>query len=249
MATTSGTFAFNPGAGDLILNAFSRCGKTSAELTPEMLQRAGTEANLLNIEWSNRGYLLWKQETLQFPNSGQLTQGVAQYALPATTLMVTLAWRELNAGVAGEQTDIVMGPLSAVEYKAITNKLFQGPPTSYWFDRQITPLMNLWPVPDQSLTYTAFCLAFTQLQDIVLPAGVTLDMPWRFLDAFTAGVAVRMAYHYAPERLGTKSVPVRGIPGTGLLGAYEDAWAAATGADVENRPLVLAPDLSTYWRI
>lgn len=235
--TSSGTFNFAPAASELVLTAFSRCGKDGTDITPMMLRQAAQEANLLNIEWSNRGYLLWKQETIQFPAGAMLTQGVAQYALPATTLMVTLAWRELNAGVATAQTDIIMGPLSATEYKSITNKTFQGPPNSYWYDRQITPVMNLWPVPDANNTYTAFCEAFTQLQDVVLPGGVTIDAPWRFLDAFTAGLAIRLAVHFAPERL-----PI-------LEPAYEKAWNFASGGDVENRPLMISPDFSTYFRM
>ncbi len=245
---TSGTTTFNPAASDLVLTAFSRCGKSSVDLNPEMLRVAASEANLQNVEWGNLGYNLWKQETIQFPTASTLVQGVGQYALPATTLMVTLAWRETSPGVQAKQVDIIMGPLSAVEYKSITNKLFQGPPTSYWYDRQIIPLINLWPVPDGAGPYTAFCQAYTQVQDVVLPGGVTLDAPWRFLDAFTSGLARRLAVHYAPERVGQPGRMAMGVPGTGLTGEYERAWQAANTADAENRPLVIMPDLSGYFR-
>src|SRR5258708_14513545 len=168
---TRGTTTFNPAASDLVLTAFSRCGKSSVDLNPEMLRVAASEANLQNVEWGNLGYNLWKEETIQFPTASALVQGVGQYALPATTLMVTLAWRETSPGVQAKQVDIIMGPLSAVEYKSITNKLFQGPPTSYWYDRQIIPLINLWPVPDGAGPCTAFSQAPTQVQGVVLPAA------------------------------------------------------------------------------
>ena len=243
---SSGTFTFNPAASELVLNAFSRCGKDGVVLTPTHLRMAALEANLLNIEWANRGYHLWKQQTLQFPPASSLTQGVGQYALPATTLMVTLVWVETSSGTGTK--DRMLGPLSAYEFKSITNKLSQGPPNTYWYDRQITPLMNLWPVPDSGGPYTAFCEAYTQIQDVVLPGGVTIDTPYRFLDAFTAGVARRLAVHYAPERLGQAGNPAAGVKGTGLVGAYEEAWEFATTADTENRPLFLTPDLSGYYR-
>jgi hypothetical protein len=245
--TTSGTFTFNPAISDIILNAFSRCGKSGSELTAEHLYQANLECNLLNVEWANKGYNLWKQETIQVPPSAQLTPGIFQYAMPATTLWLTLAWIQTGTGTTNP-IDLVMGPLSAIEYKAITNKLFQGRPTTFWYDRQITPLINLWPVPDSSQPYTLFCIAYFQLQDAVIPGGVTLDVPWRFLDAFTAGLAKRLAVHYAPERLGQAGRPVMGIRGTGLIGEAEDAWNAATTQDTENRPLVLMPDLSPYYR-
>lgn len=244
---SSGTASFNPAASELVLTAFSRCGKAGAMLNPEMLRIASTEANLLQTDWVNRGYNLWKQETIQFPSASPLTPGVFQYALPATTLMITLAW--IETGTTPNTVDRVMGPLSAVEYKAITNKLNPGPPTTYWYDRQITPLINLWPVPDSSQTYTAFCQAYTQIQDVVLPNGVTLDTPYRFLGAFTAGLAAALAVHYAPERLGSYAIPERGIPGQGLLGAAERTWFYATTGDTDNRPLVLMPDVSGYYRM
>jgi hypothetical protein len=245
--TSSGTFNYNPAASELVLTAFSRCGKSGTDITAEHLRIASNEANLLNVEWSNQGYMLWKQETLQFPTASTLAQGVFQYALPTTTLMITLAWTEIDSDTTNP-VDLVMGPLSAVEYKAITNKSYQGRPTSFWYDRQIIPLMNLWPVPDDGGPYEAFCQAFTQIQDVVLPGGVTLDAPWRFLDAFTAGMALRLAYHFAPERVGTPSLPNRPGTGSGLSAAYERAWTAASTADSESRPLVIMPDLSGYFR-
>lgn len=248
---TSGTTVFNPSAAELVLTAYSRCSKPELRgsvLTPEHLARAAVEANLLNVEWANRGYHLWTQETIQFPSNSTLTQGSFQYALPATTLLVTMVWIELQPGVQG-QFDRILGPLSAYEYKSIPNKLQQGPPTSWWYDRQIAPVINLWPVPDNGGPYTAFCLAFTQLQDVVIPGGIQIQTPYRFLDAFTAGLAVRVARHYAPDQLGQAGNPSMGVRGVGLIGDYEAAWEAATTADTDNRPLNLVPDFSGYFRM
>lgn len=232
--TSSGTFSFNPAASELVLNAFSRCGKSGAVLTPEHLRMASLEANLQNGEWINRGYNLWKQETIQVPAASTLTPGTFQYSVASTVLMITLAW--IETGAAPNTIDRVLGPLSAVGYKSITNKLNSGPPTTFWYDRQITPIINLWPVPDSSQAYTLFIQAFTQIQDVVLPGGVTLDTPFRFLDAFTSGLAARLAVHYAPERMGV------------LQPAAERAWQFATTADTDSRPLSLLPDLSGYFR-
>ena len=93
-----------------------------------------------------------------------------------------------------------------------------------------------------------FLEAFTQIQDVVIPGGVLLDTPFRFLDAFTCGLAARLAVHYAPERLGQYGNPDAKIPGSGLIGAYERAWSFATTADTENRPLQISPNLSGYFR-
>lgn len=233
--TSSGTFLFNPAASDLVLNAFSRCGKSGATLGAEHLNQAYLESNLLNVEWANRGVNLWKSETIQFPPSSTLSQGIGQYALPATTIAVQLAFMQTGSG---NQSNIrVLGPLSATEWSALPSPLTQAPPTSFWFDRQIVPLMNLWPIPDQSGLYTCFVRALIQIQDVALPAGVTLDTPYRFLDAFAAGLAKRLSVHYAPERF------------MELKAIYDDAWGQATNQDTEAVPLSIAPMLGVYYRM
>jgi hypothetical protein len=202
-------------------------------ITPEHMTMAATEANLLQVEWSNAGYQLWKQETIQFPTSSTLTQGVGQYTLPATTIAVVMAYRQ--TGTAPNAINITMGPLSAYEWNALTNQSTQGPPTSYFFDRQITPVMNLWPVPDSGGPYTAFALVFQQIQDVVIPNGVTLDQPYRFWDAFTAGMAGRLAVHYAADRMQALDM------------AYKRAWELATTRDTASVPINIMPQLGRYW--
>lgn len=232
---SSGTFLFNPAASDLVLNAFSRCGKSGVQLTAEHLRQAYIESNLLNVEWANRGVNLWKSETIQFPAASTLTQGVGAYPLPASTIAVQLAY--IQTGSATAPNERVLGPMTGTQFSALPAPLDQGPPTSFFFDRQIIPTMNLWPVPDQSNFYTGFVRALIQIQDVVLPAGVTLDTPYRFLDAFTSGLAKRLSVHYAIERFQMLDV------------AAEKAWSIATTQDADGVPLSITPMLGQYYRI
>jgi hypothetical protein len=244
--TSSGTYNFNPAASDLVLTAFSRCGKSGAVLTAEHLSMASIEANLLNVEWGNRGVNLWESALIQVPPSATLTQGTNSYVLPATTISVIIAYIETGSGQA--TNDRVMGPLSTYEYNAISNKLVQGPPSAYWYDRQITPLLRLYPTPDNGGPYTMFARVLQQIQDVVLPAGVTLNAPYRFFDAFVAGLSARLAVHYAPERFGIAMTP-DGKPGTGLAGAAETAWRHATNRDTENVAFNIVPQTNRYFRL
>lgn len=232
---SSGQYSFNPAASDLVLTAFSRCGKSGAVLTPEHLRMAETEANLLNVEWGNRGVNLWESKLIQFPTAAQLTKAVGAYLLPATTISVLLVYIQTGTGQA--INDRVLGPMSTTEWAAIPNPLTQGPPTTYWYDRQIVPVLNLWPQPDSSTTYTGFARCLTQIQDVVLPRGVTLDTPYRFLDAFTAGVSKRLAMHYAPERVADLGME------------YERQWEFATVKNTEDAPLSFSPQLGPYFRM
>ena len=75
-----------------------------------------------------------------------------------------------------------------------------------------------------------------QPEDVVLKNGTTLDMPYRWLDAFTACLAYRLAIIYAPERA------------VALKAVADQAWATAAKEDQENVPLVVAPMLEGYFR-
>jgi hypothetical protein len=235
---SSGTYNFNPSGADATLTAFSRCGKSSAMLTAEHMRTASDEANYCNVEWINRGVNLWESKLIQLPSAGvQLTQGVGTIPLPQTTVAILFAYRETVSGSPAATSDITLGPLSTTEYGAINNKLTQAPPTSYWFDKQIIPNFVMWPVPDQSNTYSMFVRVLQQIQDVVLPAGVTLDVPYRFFDAFVAALAERLSVHYAPERY------------TLLNQRSLQAWELATTRGAEDVMVSIAPNLGSYFRL
>ena len=44
--------------------------------------------------------------------------------------------------------DVMMYRMNADDYFNMTNKDFQGRPLQFWLDRQLAPLMKLWPQPD-----------------------------------------------------------------------------------------------------
>jgi hypothetical protein len=219
---SSGTYNFNPSGADATLTAFSRCGKSSAMLTAEHMRTASDEANYCNVEWINRGVNLWESKLIQLPSAGvQLTQGVGTIPLPQTTVAILFAYRETVSGSPAATSDITLGPLS----------------TSYWFDKQIIPNFVMWPVPDQSNTYSMFVRVLQQIQDVVLPAGVTLDVPYRFFDAFVAALAERLSVHYAPERY------------TLLNQRSLQAWELATTRGAEDVMVSIAPNLGSYFRL
>ena len=226
------SYSFDPGFGSVVLSAFARCGIRKPSLTQEHLWDAGQEGNYLLSSWSNLQPLLWKSELI----SQVLTQGTQTYTLPANVVMLLLVYIETTSGNPATPIDRVLGPLSTVEYASFPNKTVQSPPTSFWFDRQITPQVTFWPVPDGNGPYTAFMRAVTQVQDASLPGGVAPDLPYRALDAFVAGLAHRLARIYAPPLEQQRKMDA------------DQAWLAFSGNDVENVPFFITPGLSTYFR-
>jgi hypothetical protein len=95
----------------------------------------------------------------------------------------------------------------------------------------------LWPVPDQTSVYTLKYYRVKQIQDANLENGQTVDIPYRWFDAFAAGLASRLAGIYAPDR-----VPMLGTNA-------ESAYMIAATQDTENVPLYLTPGLSGYYRM
>lgn len=229
--TSSGTYSFSLNNGQAVLNAFSRCGIPMSKLEQEHYFNARIELDLLlSSEWSNREVNLWEVTLL----SQTLTQGTATYTLPAKVVMVLDAYRSTTSG--GVQTDIFMTPISRDDYASYPQKSTQAPPTVYWFNRQITPTITLYPVPDSGGPYTLNYYACTQIQDANLTGGETPDIPVRWFDAMCAGLAYRLARLYAPALEDKRKQD------------YADAWEVAAKSDLENTPVRISPRLGGYYR-
>lgn len=228
--TSSGTYAYDPAFSNVVLAAYARCQIKRPALTAEHFTDAGNEGNFLLSEWSSKQPLLWKSELI----SQALTQGTATYDLPKRVVMILLAYIETGSGTSVQ--DRVIGPLSTTEYASLPNKTVQNQPTSFWFDRQITPQITLWQVPDDGGPYTLYMRCVSQVQDVSTPAGVTLDIPYRAIDAFVAGLAHRLARIHAPQLEAVRKADAM------------EAWNVFSGNDVENVPTYVAPMLSMYYR-
>lgn len=192
---------------------------------------ARREINLLFSEWSVRGVNLWEVAL----NSQLLTQGTATYTLSSNVVMILDGYRSLNQSTTS-QTDIYLTPISRTTYASYPLKATQGPPAVYWFDRLITPTVTFWPTPDGNGPYYFNYYAMTQVQDAALTGGQTPDVPYRWYDPLIAGMAMRLARVYKPDLYAIRKAD------------YDEAWKYAATDDVENAPMVIAPDLSRYWR-
>ena len=126
---TSGTSVFNLDLNNLIEEAFERCG--SELRTGYDLKTARRTLNLLTIEWSNRGINLWTIEQGTIP----LVTGQAIYPVPVDTIQLLDTVIRQNPGTLN-QTDINISNIAEPTYSSIPNKLTQGRPIQYWFNRQ-----------------------------------------------------------------------------------------------------------------
>ncbi len=223
---TTGNFNFAPTGAEFVLEAFQRCQIKPATLTAEHMANARMALNMLLAEWSNRQPNLWVVGLQSLP----LTQGVASYAMPASTVMI------LDLYISTSDIDRYLSPISRTDYSSYADKTTQASPTVYWYDRLISQTVTFYPVPDGNGPYVANFYSVRQNQDTDVQNGTSPEIPYRFYDAYAAGVAWKLAEKYAPH-MEEK-----------LLARYERAWEIAATQDTENVPLYITPGLGSYMR-
>lgn len=228
--TSSGTYTFSLSNGEAVLAAFERIQIRLPEARQEHMHVAKRELNFLFSEWSNRQVNLWEVVL----NTITLVQGTESYSIPQNVVMVLDAFRSLQYGTVN-QIDAYMYPISRSIYATIANKPDQGPPTTFWFDRLISPTVTMWPTPDGGGPYTFAYYAVTQMQDANVRNGETPDIPYRWVDALVAGLAYRLARVYKPELEAPRKAD------------YMEAWEIAASQDTENVPVTINPSLSAYY--
>ena len=228
--TTSGTDVFNPSIGELVLYSYGMIGVRRTAILQEHMVDARMGTNLMLGEWANRGVNLWKISL----STTALTQGTATYTVPANCALILDAVIETGSGQS--TIDRVITPISRTEYMNQPNKLLQGSPTIYWYDRLISPTITVWPVPDGAQPYTLNYYYVSQVQDANFTSGQTADVPYVWLRALASGLAAELCPIYAPEREQARRMDA------------ERSFGIAAKWNVENVPVYFSPAIGGYFR-
>jgi hypothetical protein len=183
---TSGTSTFELDVSDIIEEAYERIGK---EL------RAGYDAktarrslNLLLQDLSNKQVHLWKlNQTTQ-----ALVQGTASYILANNILDIQ------NVVLRRDGIDTTMNRLGQSEYSKRPDKSTQSRPSQYWLERLSTPVLHVYPAPENSTDQVVF-YAMERIEDVG-DSQKTLDIPSRYGPTIVSGLAYWLAVKRAPER-------------------------------------------------
>ena len=218
--TTSGSTNFELDVSDYIEEAFERCGLEVR--TGYDLKTAKRSLNLLFADWANRGLNQW--------TIAQRTQTVTasdgNYNLGTDVIDV------LSMVVRRSSTDLSMSRISRDEYLSIPNKSTTGRPTQFFIDRQITPEIKIWPLPENSTDVLYFdCL--TRIEDADTFTN-TIDVPFRFYPCLAAGLAYYIAIKKAPDRIQL------------LKSIYDEEFDSAQAEDRDRASFTVAPSLQYY---
>ena len=178
-------------------------------------------------DWANRGLNRWTMTQ----TSQAITAGTANYNLGADTIDILSA--VIRTGSGTTQTDIAVSRISRDAYLSITNKNSTGKHTQFYVDRQINPIVKLWPTPDSVDTYTLVFDRLVRMDDADSSIN-TLDLPFRFYPCLAAGLAYYIALKKAPDRIQI------------LKAVYEEEFERAASEDRDRATLSLTPSRDYY---
>lgn len=230
MATT-GTYNFNPGLGEITLYSYMNIGIRPTSILQEHMETARMAANMMLSRWSNQGVNLWAVDLIEVP----LVQGQATYAVDANTVVILDAYIRLNDGNSPPVDRPIM-PISRTEYASYSTKETQAAPTTFWFDRLLSPTVTLWPVPDgQSATYLRY-YRVRRIQDASMSGNTQVDIPYMWLEAFADGLAYRLARIWKPE------------VAVGLKAQADESYKIAADQNIETSNVYISPLIGGYYR-
>tara|TARA_A100001391_G_scaffold190632_1_gene163308 strand:- start:2678 stop:3346 length:669 start_codon:yes stop_codon:yes gene_type:complete len=219
---TSGSRDFDLDVAEIIEEAYERCGLEVR--TGYDARTARRSLNLMFADWANRGLNLWTVTQA----TQALTAGTASYTFDTTyTDLLEVVLRRSG-------TDFQLTRMSRSEYLTIPNKTTQGRPSQYFYDRQVTPQIILWPTPENS-TDTLVYYYVRRIEDADALVNTT-NAPFRFLPCMVAGLAYYTALKKAPERVQLLKV------------LYEEEFQRAADEDEDRVALKLQPSIQ-YLRV
>tara|TARA_B100000497_G_scaffold20608_1_gene24332 strand:+ start:1086 stop:1754 length:669 start_codon:yes stop_codon:yes gene_type:complete len=218
--TVSGSKDFELDVADYIEEAFERCGLEVR--TGYDLKTAKRSMNLMFADWANRGLNQWTIAQRNFT----VAQGDGDQPLGTDVIDI------LSLVIRRDGTDYALNRISRDEYLNIPTKSTVARPTQFFVDRQINPVLQMWPLPDNS-TDVVYYDALVRMDDADNYTN-TAQVPFRFYPALAAGLAYYISMKRAPDRSQM------------LKAVYEEEINRAMDEDRDRASFRMAPDLRSY---
>ena len=168
--------------------------------------------------------------------SGETITGSSSSATTTTTSTASLedvqATIDILSGVVRRSsTDISIGRISRDDYLSIATKSTTGRPTQFYVDRLITPVVKVWPTPENSTDQFIYD-RLVRIDDADTSVN-TVQIPFRFYPCLTAGLAYYIALKRAPDRIQI------------LKALYEEEFLRAAEEDRDKANIILVPTYSS----
>ena len=138
----------------------------------------------------------------------------------------------LSTVVTRDGTDFEIDRLSRSEFLNIPTKTQTGRPNQFFLDRQITPVLKIWPVPDNNTDVLKFN-RLTRIEDADAFTN-TVDIPFRFYPCLAAGLAYYLSMKKNPQMMGA------------LKAVYEEEMIRAMEEDRDRASFKISPPTYKY---
>ena len=136
----------------------------------------------------------------------------------------------LSAVITKDSTDLSIDRVSREAFINIPNKNNSGRITQYFLDRQLTPVLKVWPAPNNDTDIIKFN-RLTRMDDADIYTN-SLDLPFRFYPCLAAGLAYYIAMKRAPNRLQM------------LKAVYEEEFDRAATEDRDRASFTVVPAIN-----
>jgi len=169
-------------------------------------------------------------ETLTGGTSGATTTLSAAVDLSPVQSTIDI----LSAVVRRDTTDYGIQRVSRDAYLNIPSKTQESRVSQFFVDRQVTPILKVWPLPENS-TDTIIFDRLVRMDDSDTFID-TMEMPFRFYPCLAAGLAYYLAIKKAPDRIQL------------LKAVYEEEFERAASEDRDRASAQIQPSLA-YMRL
>ena len=217
---TSGTRAFSLNVATAIEEAYELAGLEARTSYDAVTARRSLD--IMFADWSNRGVQMWEVNK----QTQTLTKGTNEYTLNSYDIDILDAYIERT--VNGTVTDYQLTRIDRNEYIGIPTKTTESRPTQFWLERLTTPVVHLYPTPENS-TDKLIYYSWQRIQDAGASSNDT-DIPSRFIPCLVSGLA-----YYLCIKKNIQKLPV-------IQALYEKDLLNALQYDADRSSVHLVPN-------
>ncbi len=229
MATT-GTFITDPNLAAYTSEAAERGGLDPKAIESDHIISIRRSVGFLLSRWSNLGVRQWTFTQ----DLHTVSVDESEFDLPVGTIDVQMVVLRRNG------VDTQMYPVSREDYLLLHDKSLTGRPDRYFIDRRrgtpgdSVPVQMFYWLSGENTTDVIVSDVYRQIEDGG-NAQNTLDIPFRFQEAFVADLSARVAQKYKPEKW------------AGLLAVADAMFKEAKDEDRDAAPLVISVNYDRFY--
>ena len=216
---TSGTRAFSLDVATAFEEAYELAGLEARTSYDAVTARRSL--NIMFADWSNRGIQMWQITKVELT----LTEGTSEYTINSYDIDILDAY--IQKTVSDVVTDYSLDRVDRNQFISIPNKATKARSTQYWLERVKTPVIHLYPTPENS-TDKLIYYVWLRIEDNTAQTN-DVDIPSRFMPCLVSGLA-----YYLCLKKNVQKLPV-------IKEQYEQDLANAIAYDEDRSSLRLVP--------